>query len=73
MVNIDLVEEGSVMSNTATKNENITPREVTQADLPLHCPMPNDTLWDAHPRVVLDVEKTGEVACPYCGAKYFLK
>ncbi|NNF97475.1 MAG: zinc-finger domain-containing protein, partial [Halobacteria archaeon] len=27
--------------------------EVTRADLPLHCPMDNTTLWNSHPRVYL--------------------
>lgn len=47
--------------------------EVTAADLPLHCPMPSMLLWNAHPRVFLPVEKTGEALCPYCGTKYILK
>jgi uncharacterized Zn-finger protein len=44
--------------------------EVTAADLPLHCPMPSMLLWNAHPRVFLAIEKTGEALCPYCGTKY---
>lgn len=47
--------------------------EVTQADLPLHCPMEGMSLWDSHPRVYLEIEKTGKVKCPYCGADYTLK
>ena len=47
--------------------------EITEADLPLSCPMPQMRLWDAHPRVFLSIEETGHVACPYCGAEYFLK
>lgn len=47
--------------------------EVTAKDLPLHCPMPAMKLWDAHPRVYLPIEKTGESLCPYCGTKYLLK
>jgi len=43
--------------------------EVTAADLPLHCPMPSTLLWNAHPRVFLTIEKTGEALCPYCGTK----
>ena len=46
--------------------------EVTAADLPLHCPMPSMMLWDAHPRVYLPIQETGEVQCPYCGTKYTL-
>lgn len=47
--------------------------EVTPADLPLHCPMEGMSLWDSHPRVYLEIEKTGKVKCPYCGADYTLK
>ena len=47
--------------------------EVTEADLPLSCPMPNMRLWDAHPRVFLPIEETGHVVCPYCDAEYSLK
>jgi uncharacterized Zn-finger protein len=47
--------------------------QVTAADLPLCCPMPDMRLWDAHPRVYLPIEETGHVVCPYCDAEYFLK
>jgi uncharacterized Zn-finger protein len=47
--------------------------EVTAKDLPLHCPMPSQQLWNAHPRVFLPIEETGEALCPYCGTLYKLK
>lgn len=47
--------------------------DVTEADLPLSCPMESMRLWDAHPRVYLPIEATGEATCPYCAAKYFLR
>jgi uncharacterized Zn-finger protein len=47
--------------------------EVTAKDLPLHCPTKEVALWASHPRVFLDIAKTGQVACPYCGTKYKLK
>lgn len=47
--------------------------EVTEKDLPLHCPTPSMSLWDAHPRVFLPIEETGEALCPYCGTLYKLK
>jgi uncharacterized Zn-finger protein len=46
--------------------------EITAADLPLHCPMPSMVLWNAHPRVYMPIQKTGEALCPYCGTKYVL-
>jgi uncharacterized Zn-finger protein len=30
-------------------------------------------LWNTHPRVFLDVAKTGQAKCPYCGTLYQLK
>ena len=47
--------------------------EVTEKDLPLHCPMPGQSVWNAHPRVFLPVEQKGEARCPYCGTLYRLK
>lgn len=47
--------------------------EVTAAELPLHCPMPNRPLWSAHPRVFIPVGKLGEARCPYCSTLYKLK
>jgi uncharacterized Zn-finger protein len=47
--------------------------ELTDKDLPLHCPMQGAPLWARHPRVFLDVVKTGSALCPYCGTKYTYK
>ena len=46
--------------------------EIAAADLPLHCPLPTQKLWNTHPRVYLPVEATGEAKCPYCGTVYRL-
>jgi uncharacterized Zn-finger protein len=57
----------------ADKTENrLREIEVTATNLPLHCPMPSMLLWNAHPRVFLPIEKTGEALCPYCGTRYRL-
>jgi uncharacterized Zn-finger protein len=45
---------------------------VTAKDLPLHCPLATEKLWDAHPRVFLPIEETGQARCPYCGTLYRL-
>ena len=47
--------------------------EVTEKQLPLHCPLPGSPLWARHPRVFLDVVKEGESRCPYCGTMYIYK
>jgi uncharacterized Zn-finger protein len=47
--------------------------EVTQADIPVHCPTDEMTLWNAHPRVYIPLEEVGDEArCPYCSALYVL-
>jgi uncharacterized Zn-finger protein len=45
---------------------------VTQADLPLSCPMPGMYLWNSHPKVYLPIESEKISKCPYCGAVYTL-
>jgi uncharacterized Zn-finger protein len=53
--------------------------ELTAKDLNAHggvfCPSPLAAmkLWNTHPKVYLDVAKTGEARCPYCGTVYRLK
>jgi uncharacterized Zn-finger protein len=37
------------------------------------CPNPKMPLWSNHPRVFIDVAKTGEGRCPYCGTAYQLE
>jgi uncharacterized Zn-finger protein len=37
------------------------------------CPNPKMPLWSSHPKVFIDVAKTGEGRCPYCGTAYRLK
>ncbi len=46
--------------------------EVTESDIPLHCPLERMRLWDSHPRVYLPIEKSGSALCPYCGTRYVL-
>ena len=46
--------------------------EASRAELPLSCPSPNQKLWNAHPRVYLPIEDSGEASCPYCGTHYVL-
>ena len=50
-------------------------RLVRPRDLPLSCPLPEDEVWNMHPRVYLpiDEEPSGELTCPYCGTRYRLQ
>jgi len=46
---------------------------ITAVNLPLCCPMPDQILWNAHPRVYLPIEKSGCEICPYCATQYVLQ
>jgi uncharacterized Zn-finger protein len=37
-----------------------------------HCPNPKAdmALWNTHPKVFIDLSKTGQGQCPYCGRRY---
>ena len=50
-------------------------KTVTHSDLPLCCPLPEDEVWNMHPRVYLAIEDDpdGQSTCPYCGAQYQLQ
>ena len=39
------------------------------------CPSPLADMktWNTHPKVYLDVARSGEAKCPYCGTQYRLK
>ena len=56
-----------------------TPVELRATDLNpqggVFCPSPKADmkLWNSHPKVYLDITKTGEARCPYCGTVYKLK
>jgi uncharacterized Zn-finger protein len=60
------------MTQASGSTENPLAITLTGDDLPLHCPGPKAPLWSMHPRVFLDVTRTGAVNCPYCGTQYQL-
>ena len=41
----------------------------------VYCPNPKADmkLWNSHPKVYLDVARTGAAKCPYCGTEFTLK
>ena len=55
------------------------PIELLAKDLNGHggvfCPSPlaDMALWNSHPKVYLDVARTGHAKCPYCSTEYQLK
>ncbi|MFK7993833.1 MAG: zinc-finger domain-containing protein [Granulosicoccus sp.] len=46
--------------------------EVTRDELPIHCPTPDSSLWNSHPRVYIPLEDSPEAKCSYCGTVYKL-
>jgi uncharacterized Zn-finger protein len=63
---------------TATPAHKETVVELKASELNGHggvfCPSPKADmkLWNGHPRVYLDVARTGQGRCPYCGTIYRL-
>ncbi len=41
----------------------------------VYCPSPLAKMetWNTHPKVFLNIARTGEASCPYCGTVYRLK
>jgi uncharacterized Zn-finger protein len=63
------------LSNSEIGNKSMSQSPVVMIDgkdLPLHCPTNQTPSWNSHPRVFLDVAKTGDAKCPYCGTEYKL-
>ncbi len=46
---------------------------ITRKDLPLSCPLPSASQWNAHPRVYLKLDDEGSATCPYCSTVYILQ
>ena len=47
--------------------------EVTEDEMPVHCPIEGSSLWNSHPRVFIAFDAQGHGKCSYCGADYRLK
>ena len=62
-----------------TVNNKMHDIELKAADLNSHggvfCPSPLADMktWNTHPKVFLDVARTGQAKCPYCSTVYRLK
>ena len=72
---IDTPSSTSTMSNPSNAPKAVV--ELTAKELQgpgvTYCPNPRMPLWSNHPRVYINVAKTGEGTCPYCGTAYRLK
>ena len=69
----------SASPQTKARAQAQAPVKLLAADLNLQggifCPSPKADMkiWNSHPKVYLDVGKSGEAKCPYCGTVYKLK
>jgi uncharacterized Zn-finger protein len=48
---------------------------VSAKDLPVHCPLPDSSLWNSHPRVYIPLQEAenSRAMCPYCGTEFVLE
>ncbi|WP_457666817.1 zinc-finger domain-containing protein [Thiolapillus sp.] len=60
------------MSAEAARKTRQREVRVSRDQQPLSCPLPEEEIWNLHPRVYLPIERTGEAVCPYCGTRYIL-
>lgn len=58
-------------ATVSTSNETVF--HIKKDQLPLHCPLPEMSLWNQHPRVYLSIEESGNSKCPYCGTEFILE
>jgi len=59
------------LATVSTSNESVF--HIKNDQLPLHCPLPEMSLWNQHPRVYLPIEDSGNSKCPYCGTEFILE
>ena len=71
MTGVTMSECEQIKAETNTSNQTVF--YIKEEQLPLHCPLPEMSLWNQHPRVYLPIEGTGRAKCPYCGCEYILE
>lgn len=59
------------MAEVSTSNESVF--HIKKDHLPLHCPLPEMSLWNQHPRVYIPIEDSGKGKCPYCSSEFILE
>ena len=57
----------------AVKSTVIQKKIIHKKDLPLSCPLPDESLWNQHPRVYIPLNDEGHGSCPYCGNQFALE
>jgi uncharacterized Zn-finger protein len=59
------------MAAVSTSDESVF--HIKKDQLPLHCPLPEMSLWNQHPRVYIPIEDSGKGKCPYCSSEFILE
>lgn len=62
-----------MMNREAARKREQRVVKISRDHLPLSCPLPEEEVWNKHPRVFLPIEANGEAVCPYCGTRYLLE
>ena len=50
------------MAEVSTSAETVF--RIKKEQLPLHCPLPEMSLWNQHPKVYIPLDKKGQGKCP---------
>ena len=66
-----MIESEQNKAKVTTSNESVF--HIKKEQLPLHCPLPEMSLWNQHPRVYLPIEDSGKSTCPYCSSEFILE
>ena len=59
------------IADVSTSSESVF--RIKNDQVPLHCPLPEMSLWNQHPKVYIPIEETGKGKCPYCGTEFILE
>lgn len=64
--------EKQTVDNDVAKPKQVAVITVSDSDMPVSCPIPEQTLWNQHPRVFMAFDENGRASCPYCGNRFQL-
>lgn len=53
--------------------QNKSIKTVNAKEVPISCPMPDEALWNQHPKVYIPLDDSGSGSCPYCGNQFQLE
>ena len=66
------VSNSKASANAESSNKTQDIVYVSSDELPISCPLPNDEVWNKHPRVYIPLHQVDEYKCPYCSRLFKL-